>query len=138
MDSFAKSYAFLEDYRASELEALKQESNNLKKRGSKRRRASDESRKLEVEDELRRRTHQDKQRKHLGEFREAELAVKRQEHEKVRTTGKKPYFHRKAAVREMVRETRKKTKGRSLRDKESERREKKVAAREKRRLPARR
>merc|ERR1712048_1375597 len=94
----------------------------------------------EIMAEIQRRQAQDKQRKHLGEMRSMEQAVRQEEREKVRSTGKMPYFHKRGAIRQKVLEKRKegrKGKG-QVRDKQEERREKKVSGREKRRLPTRR
>mmetsp|Transcript_10627 Transcript_10627/g.17419 ORF Transcript_10627/g.17419 Transcript_10627/m.17419 type:complete len:231 (-) Transcript_10627:89-781(-) len=136
LDLFHKSYAFLEEYRQEEIAELKKEAKTLQKR--KKRRVSLAAREEEVVTELRRLTQQDKQRKRLGELEEAGRLLRRQEREKVRMTGKKPYFHKAGDVRAFVNEQKQKTQGKKVRDTQSERREKKLAAKEKKRLPTRR
>mmetsp|Transcript_79391 Transcript_79391/g.219577 ORF Transcript_79391/g.219577 Transcript_79391/m.219577 type:complete len:258 (+) Transcript_79391:42-815(+) len=144
VDSFQKSYSFLEEYREAELDGLKKKVDTLKKR--RKELESEEGATLEpdaaaleenLSTEMRRRIQQDKQRRHLGELRAAEVALKNEEREKVRKTGKMPYFHKRGAVRKMVQEKKKQEK-KGSRSKQVERRERKAAAREKRKLPQRR
>ncbi|CAE8645818.1 unnamed protein product, partial [Polarella glacialis] len=142
MDGFGKSYSFLEEYREQELENLKgeqQKLDRLQKKGPKRADvvAAIAERKDEVKQEIRKRIQQDKSRRHMGVLLETERELKGQEREKVRTTGKTPFYHKKGLVRKIVLEKKKEAQG-GGRNKDAERREKKVAGREKKRLPARR
>lgn len=138
VDLFQKSYAFLEEYRDEELEGMKKEASTLRKRLRRRKSAAGFEREADLGEEMRRITQQDKQRQHLGEMRAAERALRREEREKVRTTGKTPYFHTQADIRARVVEGKRKENKRALRDRQAERRERKLAGRGKRRLPTRR
>merc|ERR1711920_1061581 len=101
--------------------------------------ARDQSLDAEIHAEVQKRIQQDKQRKHLGEMRDAELSLKSRERQKVRETGKTPYFYSQGAIRKHVLETKRaaKKKG-SVRDTNAERRERKAAQRDKKRMPNRR
>merc|ERR1711972_707776 len=87
VDMFHKSYAFLDEYRDSELASIKKAVNTLRKKKGWRRTKNIEARREDLTLELRKRVQQDKQRRHFGELRSAELALKAEEREKVRTTG---------------------------------------------------
>merc|ERR1712039_20050 len=113
----------------------------IKKRGAKRGRLSarDQSIDAEIHAEMQNRIQQDKQRKHLGEMRDAELSLKSVERKKVRETGKTPFFYSQGAIRKHVLETKRASKKKgSVRDTNAERRERKAAQRDKKRMPARR
>eukprot|EP00440_Ansanella_granifera_P022046 gb/GFBE01023938.1/.p1 GENE.gb/GFBE01023938.1/~~gb/GFBE01023938.1/.p1 ORF type:complete len:248 (+),score=88.37 gb/GFBE01023938.1/:1-744(+) len=144
MDAFAGAYSFLEEYRDEELQELKKQKAKLQKMQKKRRfneevSAAAAEQEEELHKEIKRRVQQDKQRKHLGEVQDAERALKGEEREKVRTTGKVPFFHKRGAVRKLVVQKKKEgKKGGTGRSKQEEKREKKLAAREKKRLPTRR
>ena len=89
--------------------------------------------------EVKRRENQDKQRRHFGEMRAAEQELRAGERQKVRESGKTPYFHSRGDVRKLVVQKRKEaTKGPGVRDKQAERQERKAAAKEKKRIPQRR
>mmetsp|Transcript_74813 Transcript_74813/g.223064 ORF Transcript_74813/g.223064 Transcript_74813/m.223064 type:complete len:246 (-) Transcript_74813:6-743(-) len=140
VDMFRKSYSFIEEYREEELQSLKEQADLLKRRREDPDEDYDELDEALVDritSEVRRRVRQDKQRRHLGDMRAAELQLKREEREKVRATGKTPYFHKRADVRQLVRQARQKER-KGGRDKQEERREKKVAARGMKKLPQRR
>merc|ERR1711920_540275 len=92
----------------------------------------------EITAEMRNMIQQDKQRKHLGEMRAAELSLKSQERKKVRESGKTPYFYSRGAVRQHVLETKRAAKKGQVRDQGAERRERKAASREKKKIPKRR
>ncbi|CAJ1447534.1 unnamed protein product [Effrenium voratum] len=78
-------------------------------------------------------------RKHLGQLSDAERSLKKAEQEKVKTTGKVPFFHgRKEARKLLAQKSKEEEKTGSSRNKQEERREKKLAGREKKRLPSRR
>ncbi|CAK9116449.1 unnamed protein product [Durusdinium trenchii] len=137
VDGFTKAYAFLEEYRTEELEKLKEAKQKLNTK--KRRKDPDAARKEEeLTKEIKCRIQQDKQRKHLGELRAAELSLKSKEREKVKTTGKVPFFHGRKEARKLIAQSKKEKKGSSTRDKAEERREQKRAAKEKKLLPTRR
>lgn len=138
VDMFAKSYAFLDEYRAEELQALKNQSGKLRYNLKKRKSAAGFQLQEEVTTEMKRLEQQDKQRRHFSEMREAELSLKREERVKVRETGKTPYFHGRGAIREQMAKTRKGDKKGGARDSNAERREKKLAGKEKKRIPNRR
>lgn len=134
VDHFRNSYSFLDDYRSSELEGMRKQVSKLRTRGDQRSR--DEAANLEVA--IKRQVQEDKQRSRLGEVRDEELAMKREEREKVRSTGKVPFFHKRGAVRKQLVEKKQQTKKGSGSKKPDERRERKEAAREKKRLPRQR
>eukprot|EP00927_Polykrikos_kofoidii_P031112 TRINITY_DN26765_c0_g1_i1.p1 TRINITY_DN26765_c0_g1~~TRINITY_DN26765_c0_g1_i1.p1 ORF type:complete len:273 (+),score=62.38 TRINITY_DN26765_c0_g1_i1:117-821(+) len=136
MDLFAKSYSFLEEYQQAEKEELQKKLKVMKKKRKKKTGSSAPM--AEITNEIRQIDQMEKQRRRLDDVRTMELQVKREEREKVRTTGKTPYFHKRGAVRKLVIEKRQDTKKSHLRSKEAERREKKIAGKEKRRLPTRR
>lgn len=139
MDGFSKAYAFLEEYREDEMKKLQEAKNNLQKRKKKK---LQDPELIEAENtlnrEIKHRIQQDKQRKHLGQLRAAEKSLKSQEREKVKTTGKVPFFHGRREARKLLAERKKDKKGASVRDKAEERRAQKRAANEKKKLPARR
>lgn len=138
MDLFSKSYAFLEDYRSAELETLKKDANKLDKLRRKKKKAPGVDEAAEaVSQEVRLRTQQDKQRRRLGEIREATQSLNAEERAKVRLTGKAVFHHKAGHVRKLLKEKRTAAK-KGGRDHESEKRERKMAAREKKRLPERR
>lgn len=93
MDGFSKAYAFLEEYREDEMKKLQEAKNSLQKRKKKK---LQDPELIEAENtlnrEIKHRIQQDKQRKHLGQLRAAEKSLKSQEREKVKTTGKVPFF----------------------------------------------
>eukprot|EP00933_Yihiella_yeosuensis_P030465 TRINITY_DN24104_c0_g1_i1.p1 TRINITY_DN24104_c0_g1~~TRINITY_DN24104_c0_g1_i1.p1 ORF type:complete len:284 (-),score=84.36 TRINITY_DN24104_c0_g1_i1:116-901(-) len=149
LDAFQKSYGFLEEYRQEELNDMMQEQKKMDRLKRKKRvkggvdpeavAAAAAERSQELHAQIKRQRAQDKQRRHLGDMQSAEREMKSQEREKVRSTGKIPYFHNKGDVRKLVMEKKKQAqRGGNGRSKDEERREKKVAAREKKRLPARR
>mmetsp|Transcript_51902 Transcript_51902/g.117096 ORF Transcript_51902/g.117096 Transcript_51902/m.117096 type:complete len:235 (+) Transcript_51902:38-742(+) len=132
---FQKSYSFLEDYRQDELSEMKERARKINAEGEDQDGTEEYQEWLQTA--IKRRTLEDKQRKHLGAIEETKRSLKRQELEKVRQTGKTPYFHRTSLVKKIVRE--KKSEGKAgSRDRTEEKREKKVAAKEKKRLPGRR
>ncbi|CAK9055519.1 rRNA biogenesis protein RRP36 (Ribosomal RNA-processing protein 36) [Durusdinium trenchii] len=91
VDGFTKAYAFLEEYRTEELEKLKeakQKLNTKKRRKMPQDRCFSTHTCAQCEPRIKCRIQQDKQRKHLGELRAAELSLKSKEREKVKTTGK--------------------------------------------------
>lgn len=137
MDKFQQNYAFLEEYREEELKELKRDVFRVKKKMRRSKSAAAADLQESMSAEIRTRIQQDKQRKHLGEMQTAERSVRREEREKVRTTGKTPYYHKRGAIRKMVAEKRKESK-KGSRDKQSERREKKLGSKEKKKLPRRR
>mmetsp|Transcript_101382 Transcript_101382/g.285996 ORF Transcript_101382/g.285996 Transcript_101382/m.285996 type:complete len:242 (-) Transcript_101382:108-833(-) len=138
MDMFGKAYAFLDDHREAEVQAMKKEMRQLQKK-KRRGKSSVSAREAELMQEVKAREQQDKQRRHIGEMRSMEEKLRHDEREKVRTTGKTPFFHKKGAVRKLVLQKRKEErKGKPIRDKQEERREKKKAGKEKRKLPTRR
>jgi len=133
MDLFAKNYAFLDEYRQEENQQLSTEIKNL------RRRKGGSGKYEDAKWVLQKQVQQDKQRKHLGELETATREVRQEEREKVRTTGKMPYFHSKGSVRKIVLENRKKEKGdRGGKGAALEKHEKKLESRSKKKLPARR
>jgi len=134
VELFQKSYSFLDDYRASELEGMRKQVSELREREDQRSRNEVTG----IEAAIKRQVQEDKQRTRLGELRDEELATKREEREKVRTTGKVPFFHKLGAVRKQLTEKRKQTKKGSGSRKPDERRERKEAAREKKKLPRQR
>lgn len=140
VDLFQKSYAFLDEYRETELENLKKEMTSLRRKGRKKGRmnAQDQAFEADLTKEMQQRVQQDKQRRHLGEMRSAELSLKGEERKRVRETGKKPYFHSKGAVRQLVIQKRKQEKKGEVRDMREEKREKKMAGRDKKKIPVRR
>merc|ERR1711948_40881 len=98
--------------------------------------ARDQSLDAEIHAEVQKRIQQDK---HLGEMRDAELSLKSQERKKVRETGKTPFFYSQGAIRKHVLETKRASKKKgSVRDTNAERRERKAAQRDKKRMPTRR
>eukprot|EP00930_Biecheleria_cincta_P101758 TRINITY_DN93406_c0_g1_i1.p1 TRINITY_DN93406_c0_g1~~TRINITY_DN93406_c0_g1_i1.p1 ORF type:complete len:247 (-),score=81.48 TRINITY_DN93406_c0_g1_i1:38-778(-) len=139
IDSFQKAYSFLDDYRKEELETLKKQKLKLGKIAK--RKDVDEAEIAEqaesIQQEIKRRVQQDKQRARMGELVAAERALKGEERKKVRETGKVPYFYKRGAVRKIVAEKKREAR-KGSRSKEEERREKKLAAKEKKRLPGRR
>mmetsp|Transcript_55622 Transcript_55622/g.143286 ORF Transcript_55622/g.143286 Transcript_55622/m.143286 type:complete len:243 (-) Transcript_55622:52-780(-) len=137
VDMFEKSYGFLEEYRQDELKLMKKEVRRLQKQQRKRKSAALAEKAEHINLEVRRRVQQDKQRRHMGEMRDTERGLRADERQKVQETGKVPYFHGRSAVRRMVQQQRKADK-KGGRDKLEERREKKRAGKEKRKLPARR
>jgi len=139
-DGFGKAYSFLEEYRAEELEKLKEAKQRLQELRKKRPKDSMiAAREDEIAKEIKRRVQQDKQRRHIGRLQDAERVLKAEERQKVKETGKVPYFHRKKAARQLLVEKKKKEeKGKTGRHKLEERREKKLAAREKKKIPTRR
>mmetsp|Transcript_11816 Transcript_11816/g.31189 ORF Transcript_11816/g.31189 Transcript_11816/m.31189 type:complete len:240 (+) Transcript_11816:109-828(+) len=138
MDLFEKSYGFLEEYRQEELQTMKKEVHSLQKKQRRRANAVDAEQQETLLAEVRKRVSQDKQRRHLGEMRSAERELRGEERKKVEETGKVPYFHSRGKVRSMVLEKRKASRPGGGRDKQEEKREKKLAGREKKRLPTRR
>merc|ERR1719458_1402908 len=113
----------------------------MKEQVSKLRKRKDQHSKDElvgIEVAIKRQVQDDKQRTRLGELRDEELATKKEEREKVRTTGKIPFFHKRGAVRKQLMEKRKQTKRGFGSKQPDERRERKEAAREKKRLPRQR
>lgn len=134
LDLFHHKYAFLEEYRASELEDMRTQVSKLRRRRDERSR----NQAAEVEAAIKRQLQEDKLRTRLGELRDEELATKKEEREKVRTTGKIPFFHKRGAVRKQLMEKRKQTKRGFGSKQPDERRERKEAAREKKRLPRQR
>ncbi|CAK0845710.1 unnamed protein product [Prorocentrum cordatum] len=103
MDLFAKAYSFVEDYRQEELEHIRKEVKTLKRK--KKRWASELA--TQLSSDVKQTLNQDKQRRHLGEMREMERSLKAGEREKVRKTGKAPYFHKRGAVRRLLVEKKK-------------------------------
>mmetsp|Transcript_37880 Transcript_37880/g.82498 ORF Transcript_37880/g.82498 Transcript_37880/m.82498 type:complete len:241 (+) Transcript_37880:97-819(+) len=139
VDLFEKSYGFLQEYRDEELSKMQKEVRTLQKKQRRRRNPRDSEAQEEIMAEVRKRTQQDKQRKRLGEMRSAEREIRGEERKKVQETGKVPYFHSRGKVRQMVLEKKRESgKARGGRDKEEERRTKKMDGKSKKKLPARR
>lgn len=139
IDGFQKAYAFLDDYRKEELEELKNKKGKLtkmaKRKGVDKAEIAEEAE--SIQQEIKRRVQQDKQRARMGELVAAERSLKGEERKKVRETGKMPFFYKRGQVRKIIAE--KKSEARNgARSKEEERREKKLAGKEKKRLPERR
>eukprot|EP00746_Dinoflagellata_sp_MGD_P098285 gnl/MRDRNA2_/MRDRNA2_39597_c0_seq1.p1 gnl/MRDRNA2_/MRDRNA2_39597_c0~~gnl/MRDRNA2_/MRDRNA2_39597_c0_seq1.p1 ORF type:complete len:251 (+),score=65.10 gnl/MRDRNA2_/MRDRNA2_39597_c0_seq1:48-755(+) len=132
VDNFSKAYSFLEDYRASEASELKEKHRKAQKRG---RREDAE----QIATELRRLEQQDKNRRHLSEVAQMTREVRSAEQDKVRTTGKVPYFQGKGKIRKMVLEKRREEQsGRKKGKKSLGRKEQRMEERQKRLLPKRR
>lgn len=90
---FQRSYGFLDEWRTQEKAELK---DRIKKK--KAREEEDE----EAVATLRRLEDQDRQRQRLAETQEAKRALRKQEREAVRTTGKIPYYHKKSDIHRAV------------------------------------
>mmetsp|Transcript_92354 Transcript_92354/g.270341 ORF Transcript_92354/g.270341 Transcript_92354/m.270341 type:complete len:244 (+) Transcript_92354:41-772(+) len=136
MDLFRKTYTFLEDYRQEETETMKEKLDDIKRRREEGEEDDEEDWALQerLSAEVRKRVRTDKQRRHLAEMRAAELNLKREEREKVRTQGKTPYFHTRTDIRQRVEQQ----KNKGSRAKMEERRERKAASRDKKKIPRRR
>ncbi|CAE7267522.1 unnamed protein product, partial [Symbiodinium necroappetens] len=104
-----KAYSFLEEYRAEEFEKLMEAKQRLQQLRKKRPKDSMiAAQEDEITKEIKRRVQQDKQRRHIGRLQDAERVLKAEERQKVKETGKVPYFHRKKAARQLLVEKKKK------------------------------
>jgi len=138
VEMFQKAYSFLDEYREDEKRALEEEREKLGKlskrvRGQHAAWASERTEAIKTK--LSHMKQEDTRRKFEGEVEATRRELQREEREKVKITGKTPYFHKPGEIRQIVRAKRK---GKSARSKQEEKREKRVTNREKRRLPSRR
>ena len=123
----ARNYTFLTDYRAAEAAELRTRIRSVK----------DERERERLGQELRVLEDRERARKREEGRREVLSRHKREERERVRQ-GKQPFFLKRRDVRELEREGRLESIGKRRAAKVRERRDKKVAGREKKRLPVRR
>lgn len=121
---FRKAYAFLDEYRESEMAELKMA---IKKAKDPREREKLEKALLSMESKKKAQERKDRERKVIEEHRKHEKELVKQ--------GKTPYYLKKQEVKKKVLEETFKGMKKGQRDKAIERRRKKVAGKEKKNLP---
>lgn len=132
----ANRYAFLSEIRETEIEDLKNASWEISDKLKSKETPEMLERKFCVEKALDRMVQQKKRRQRFTEIHDAKMELKRAERERVKATGKRPYFHTLNDAQQLVASRKKSQKG--GRDRTEERHNKKIAARKKRELPQRR
>ncbi len=92
---FSSCYSFLNDYRQTEKQALESRLSA---------RSTSDQEKIEISQTLKRITSQEAARTRLGMEQEIRDELRKSEKDLVASTGKKPYFHPRSVVKQMISE----------------------------------